>query len=122
MSDLFSIEELISLNKFSSNSKIDGVELNEDFNYFSADTNIRYYVGNYFLNSEKLDLFLNGGFGFYNLDGFNTTANLGGGVSYWFRDNLAVRIQSLAKFTLGNKDELSASNHLQYFLQLVYSF
>jgi len=85
ISNLFAIEELFSINKFSSNSNIDGVALKEDFRYFSADTNIKYFIGEYFLNSEKIDLFLTAGLGFYDID-FNTfaSANLGGGIVFWF--------------------------------------
>mgnify|MGYP007026231725 FL=1 len=67
ISNLFAIEELFSLNKFSSGYIFDSVALNEDVRYFSADTNIKYYIGEYFLNSEKIDLFLTTGLGFYEI-------------------------------------------------------
>lgn len=121
ISNLFAIEELFSLNKFSSGYIFDSVALNEDVRYFSADTNIKYYIGEYFLNSEKIDLFLTAGLGFYDID-FATfaSANLGGGFVFWFNDDIGIGVQSLGKFTLGDKDKQFSSNHLQYFLQLIY--
>jgi len=120
ISNLFTIEELFSLNKFSSGYKIDGVALNKDLRYFSADTNIKYYIGEYFLNSEKIDLFLTAGLGFYDYSVTFASANLGGGFVFWFNDDIGIGVQSLGKFTLGDKDKQFSSNHLQYFLQLIY--
>lgn len=119
-SKLLSVEALFSHNKFSSNSTIDGIALERNRNYFSEDVHIKLFFDEYFLNSEKIDLFLNGGFGLYQIGSLNTSANLGGGISYWFSYNLSIRIQSLGKFNLGQKNDIYDSNHIQYFLQLVY--
>ncbi len=121
-SELFAVEALLSHNKFSSNSTIDGIAIVEDHNYFSEDVHIKQYIGEYFLNSEKIDLFLNGGFGFYQLVSLHASANLGVGVSYRLSDALSIRIQSMGKFKLGQKDGIYDSNLIQHFLQLVYWF
>ena len=123
LSHLFAIEELFSFNRYSPKSTIDGVVLNRAANYYSADSNIKYYIGEYFLNSEKIDLFLNGGVGLYKLDDYHGSANFGGGIFYWFSNQFGVSVQSIAKFTTGNNnDDVFDSNHYQHSLQLVYRF
>jgi hypothetical protein len=119
---VFGVEALFSLNEFSSNTVRDGVKLGNDTDYISVDASLKYYIGKYFLNSEKIDIFLNGGFGLYHFVASNSTANLGGGILYWFMDDLGVRIQSMGKFNLGSEESSFDSNHIQYFLQLVYRF
>ncbi|WP_412984104.1 hypothetical protein [Pontimicrobium sp. IMCC45349] len=119
---LFGVEQSVSFNKFTQNSFIDGAVLSKDHSYFATNTNFKYYVGEHLINSEKLDIFLNGGIGVFQIEDLNTSLNAGGGITYWFSEEIGIRYQSLAKFALNTKDYIYDNNHFQHFFELMYRF
>lgn len=119
-SDLFGVEEVFSFNKFSDNSIIDGRFINEEFSYFSADTHIKYYFGEHFLDSEFIELFAKGGVGLFKLNETNGSFNFGGGITYWIRENIGISGQGVGKFAFDSSNKLYDSNHFQFSLMFTY--
>ncbi len=119
-----SIEQSITVNKFSEDEIIDGATLTEDFTYLSFDTHAKYYFGKHiFPDTDWLDFYANAGVGIFTVDETNISGNLGGGVLVWLnrRKTLGVRAQTIAKFALDHKESGFDNNHFQAHLQLVFA-
>lgn len=120
-SEEFAVEQDISLNGFKAGAVLDGSKiLDKRLTYFSTNTNLKWYFTDYLFDLEYLDLYISGGLGIFTMDKTNTSANLSAGAQYWFSDNIAVRLQSTAKFASNHKNEYYANNHFQHVLQIVF--
>ncbi|WP_296313640.1 hypothetical protein [Winogradskyella sp. UBA3174] len=120
----FAIEQSVTFNKFSEDGIIDGVILTEDYNYISFDTHAKYYFGKHiFPDLDWIDFYGNAGIGIFSIDETNISANLGGGVLFWFnrRKTIGVRVQTIAKFALDHKESGLDNNHFQTHLQLIFA-
>jgi hypothetical protein len=122
--EYFSIEQSITLNGFNDDSRIDFAALENDLNYISLDTHLKYYFGQKYLfpRNERLDLYLNGGIGFFHIDETNISANFGGGVLFWFNNKkrFGLRAQIIGKFAFNHPESGFDNNHYQYHLQAVF--
>lgn len=119
----FAVEQNISLNGFKKGKVFDkGRVSDKDLTYFSTDTSLKWYFSSYLYDYEELELYLSAGVGIFHMDELNTSANLTGGVQYWFDDNLGVRFQATGKFATSPKDHMFSNNHFQHALQVVYRF
>lgn len=118
--DLFGVEQSFSFNKFSRNSNIDNSKIDEELSYFAADTHLKYYFGEYFIESDDLDLFAAGGLGLFSLNKVNGSFNFGGGVTYWFSDTFAISGQGVGKFAFDNSNRIYDTNHFQYTLKAIF--
>lgn len=114
----WAIEQAFNVNKFDTESNIDGGITSEEHTYLGTNTNLKWYPN--WLKSEKFKLFANAGIGVFKIDDLNTTANLGGGMLYWFSDSFGVRGTALGKFAIDNKDRIYDTNHFQYMLEVVF--
>ncbi|MEO5790392.1 MAG: hypothetical protein ACOH2D_17645 [Gelidibacter sp.] len=119
-SEQFALEQDITLNGFKTGTTLDTGTLSEKLTYFSTNTNLKWYFADYLFDVEYFDLYLSGGLGIFYMDEINTSSNLSAGAQYWFNENIAVRLQSTAKFATNPKDHLYANNHFQYVLQVVF--
>ena len=90
----------------------------EESTYYSLDGGIKYYLNDW-IPLESFEFFTNGGLGVFNIDKTNLSANLGGGVLYWFNPKLGVRLRSLGKFAFNADENLNTNNHFQHNLELV---
>lgn len=130
ISRLFSIDLTFSFNGYDSDSPIDGpLPNNDDLTYFSIDSSLKYYFGEFLLpNTEWLDFYANAGLGMFVLDNTNLSFNVGGGVIFWLNkssfDSLGLKLQGLGKFAVDHKNDSKKydNNHFQYSLALVYRF
>lgn len=115
-----------SINKWKApDAVIDGAFLLEDQDYFAIDANFKVYydeVFNWLTNTDWLDLYLNGGVGFFKVNDGSFTGNFGGGANIWLSPKLGLNIEALAKWTLDNKPAIYESNHFQYSIGLTYRF
>ncbi|MDN3492033.1 outer membrane beta-barrel protein [Winogradskyella bathintestinalis] len=120
----FSIEQSITFNGFNESNKIDGVNLDQDYNYISLDTNVKYYLGEYIFgrNLHWLDFYASAGVGFYHIDETNISANLGGGLLVWLNSaqTFGLKGQLTGKFAFDHPDSGFDNNHYQYHLQAVF--
>lgn len=119
-----SIEQSLTINKFSENASIDGVLLTEDYSYLSFDTHAKYYFGKHILpNADWIDFYGNAGIGIFSIDETNISANIGGGVLFWLnrRKTLGIRLQTIAKFAFDHKESGLDNNHFQTHLQLMFA-
>lgn len=122
-SEKFSIEQSITFNGFTSENTIDNADLQEDYNYLSLDTHVKYYFGRHILpNTEWIDFYANAGIGFFHIDETNISANLGGGVLAWLNASrtFGLRAQCIGKFAFNHPDSGYDNNHFQYHLQAVF--
>ena len=122
-SDDFSVEPSITFNTFSEGDDIDGRILKKNYNYLSLDTHLKYNFAQYiFPREDWLQLYANAGFGFFNIDKSNISANFGAGALFWlnrFR-TFGIRAQIIGKFAFNHKDSGIDNNHYQYHLQAVF--
>ncbi|EDP71443.1 hypothetical protein FBALC1_03127 [Flavobacteriales bacterium ALC-1] len=123
-SDNFAIEQSITLNGFTEDDEIDGVNLDKDYNYISFDTHVKYYFGEYIFRRgvDWIDFYANAGLGFFHIDETNISANIGGGVLFWLNKNrtFGLRTHVIGKFAFNHKDSGLDNNHYQYHLQAVF--
>lgn len=99
-------EETISFNKIN------------EYTYYSMDSSLKYYF-NDLVQSETFELFAQGGLGLFNINGTNVSANVGGGMGFWFNDTWGIRLKSLGKFAFNANNNLDNNNHFQYFFEVV---
>ena len=121
LSDNFAIEQSVTFNKFNDDVKNSG-PLDKKFYYFSSDTSVKYNFGQLFLpRRNRLELTANAGLGFYQVEKFNTTINLGGGVLWWLTDDktFGLRLQTLVKIGEKDANEFISNNHFQHHLQFI---
>ncbi|SDH01589.1 outer membrane beta-barrel protein [Winogradskyella thalassocola] len=123
--DQFAIEQSITFNGFTDDSSIDYRYTNEDYNYLSLDTHVKYYFGELLFGRARNDwfnLYANAGVGFFHIDETNISANIGGGVLFWLNRNrtFGLRAQTIAKFAFNHSDSGYDNNHYQYHLQAVF--
>ena len=123
-SNFLALEQSFNLNSVTTPGSNEGRQVTEDekFDYFSANLSLKYYIGEHFLNSKKLDLYLSGGQGYLKIEDSLYTTSLGGGILYWFSNNLGFRLQGLGILAMGSSDDSFNHNHYQYFTELVYRF
>ena len=122
----FAIEQSITFNGFSDDDSIDFTPTNEDYNYLSFDTHVKYYFGELIFgrgrNIDWFDIYANVGLGVFHIDKSNMSANLGGGVLFWLNRNktFGLRAQTIAKFAFNHAHKGYDNNHYQYHLQAVF--
>ena len=117
----FALEQDLSFNGFRQGAILYGAPLEgKDLNYFSTNTNIKWYFTNYLFNAEWLDLYISGGIGIFKMDKLTTSANVSGGTQYWFSDHIAVRLQASIKLATNPTDHPYADSHFQYAFLVVY--
>ena len=124
--DYFTIEAGISLNGFEENIRLDAAgPPSDDITYFSVDTAIKYYFGEYiFPDTEWIDFYGSAGLGFFLLDDANIAFNFGGGALFWLNRSrtFGLKLQGLGKFAFDHSDRGSVypNNHFQYSIQAVF--
>lgn len=121
LSDNFAIEQSVTFNKFPNDVKNSG-PLDKKYFYFSADTSVKYNFGQLFLpRRNRLELTVNAGLGFYQVEKVDTTINIGGGVLWWLTDDktFGLRLQTLGKFGKDGANEFISNNYFQHHLQFV---
>ncbi|WP_179333458.1 outer membrane beta-barrel protein [Winogradskyella costae] len=121
----FAIEQSITFNGFNDDESIDFIPTNEDYNYLSLDTHVKYYFGELIFGrgrNDWFDIYANAGLGFFNIDETNISVNLGGGVLFWLNENrtFGLRAQTIAKFAYDSSNNGYDNNHYQYHLQAVF--
>jgi len=124
-SENFAIEQTFSINKFKKGESIDSTILNKDYNYFAADTSLKYYVGHLLFNFlSRSDMYVNLGGTYFSVSEANVAGHLGIGYMYWLNKDrtFALRTQVLGKVALNNSSSGLTTNHYQYFLQVLYRF
>ena len=120
-SNHFSIEQDLTINKFTENTILDGNPTPRDFNYISTNTYVKYYVSDELFETAKwFDLFVGGGLGIFSIEELNTSANLVLGGAVWINQDIGIRLQGVGKFAFNHKDNKFDNNHLQYMLQVIY--
>lgn len=90
----------------------------DESTYYSLDGGLKYYLNDW-IPLESFEFFVNGGLGVFNIDKTDVSANVGGGVQYWFNDKFGVRLRGLGKFAFNAKENLFTNNHFQYNLEFV---
>lgn len=121
--DLFSIEQSFSFNKFSVSNIIDSGVLAEEKTFFSTNTKVKYYYDNYLFDADWLDLSVSGGIGIFYIGKLNTSANVGFGATFWLSDDIGIGLKSLGKFAFNQKNESRAvylSNHFQHHIEVIF--
>ncbi len=120
----FALEQSVSFNRFSNDIKDSG-PLDKKYYYFSTDSNLKYNFGQHIFgasNRPRIELYAMTGFGFYYIENFNITGNLGAGLLFWTSDNqnIGLRVQTLGKFGKKDSNEFLRGSYYQHSLQLVF--
>lgn len=116
----FALEQDISLNGFDSGVFLDNGIPSENLTYFSTNTNFKWYFNDYLFDADWVDLYAQAGLGIFYMDELNTSANLSGGVIFWFSENVGVKLQATGKLALNANNRQYANNHWQHALQLMF--
>lgn len=121
MTDQFSIEGVVAINKLSSNKMQNGKFISEDVNYLGLDLNGKFYFGKALFDVPAFDPYLVAGFGINSVDdAANQTSNFGLGFNYWFKPNFGLRMQTMGKY--GFTQNTLLNNHIQHSAELVFKF
>lgn len=121
LSDQFSIESALAINKISSNVMQNGGTIKEDQNYIGLDLNGKFYFGKALYKCSAIDPYIVAGFGINKVgDNTNQTPNLGLGLNLWFNSNVGLRLQTLGKY--GVIQNTLINNHIQHSAELVLKF
>ncbi|WP_422104210.1 hypothetical protein [Winogradskyella sp.] len=122
--DGLAIEQAFTINSFAEGESIDGVELQENFTYFSFDSHAKYYFGKHILpSSDWIDFYGNAGLGVFSIEDLNASFNLGGGVLVWLnkKRTIGIRAQVIGKFALNHSQRGINNNHYQTHIQAVFA-
>lgn len=120
VNDVIAVSLLQTVNKWKAGEGIiDGVTVSEDQTYFAVDAGLKFYYDEYFLDADWMDLYAEGGFGYFHEKESSISGNLGLGGILWLSPSLGLNLQGIGKFS--GKDN-NHTNHFQYFAGLVYNF
>ncbi|MFI1771036.1 OmpA family protein [Thalassobellus citreus] len=124
LNELFSVGLDAGFNKWKESSAvIDKKNILGDQNYFSLDAGMSIYIDeafNWFLNADWLDVYLNGGVGYFKVTEGAFSGNFGGGVNTWLSKKIALNFELLSKFSLDSSPARYESNHFQVSAGLVF--
>jgi hypothetical protein len=120
LSDTFELYLSGSSNKFLENQKIDVVNSNRTYNYFSIDFGVKHAVFDVDFYSTSVVSFTKVGMGVFKFESLGFSANIGAGGIIRLTEKMDFVISSVAKFAL--EHEYLNSNHFQYFIGLKYRF
>ena len=116
LADGFTLEAAGSLNKI---TKM-GDNSVSDLTYFGLDGALKYDLNNIFGETSWFDPYVLVGGGYTWLDEFGTaTLNGGGGINFWFSDNIGLNVESKYKHVFDNVNILQ---HFQHSVGIVLKF
>jgi OmpA-OmpF porin, OOP family len=116
LADGFSLEAASTLNKI---SKM-GDNSVSDLMYFGLDGALKFDLNNIIGETSWFDPYVLVGGGYTWLDKFGTaTFNGGGGINFWFTDNIGLNVESKYKHVFDNADILQ---HFQHSVGIVLKF
>ncbi|KUO67856.1 MAG: cell envelope biogenesis protein OmpA [Lutibacter sp. BRH_c52] len=112
----FTLEAAGTLNKI---SKMGDYRVN-DLMYIGADAALKYSLNNIIGETAWFDPYVSVGGGYTWLDKLGTgTVNVGGGINFWFSDNIGLNVESKYKHVFDNSPILQ---HFQHSVGLVLKF
>jgi OOP family OmpA-OmpF porin len=124
--NLFSIEVSVSRNRFlAGKSNIDGIVLTSDQDYFAADFHGKMYYDELFerlFDVDWLELYLQGGAGYFKINEGGLSANAGTGANIWLTERFGLNASATAKWAIDKDPLLYDSNHIQFSLGISYRF
>ncbi len=96
---LFAVSLLQTVNKWKADKGIiDGIVVTEDQSYFAIDAGLKFYFDEYFLDADWLDLYAEGGLGYFHERESGMSGNLGFGGILWISQSLGLNLQGIGKF------------------------
>ena len=120
LSDTFELYLSGSSNKFLENQKVDVLNSNRTYNYFSIDFGVNHAVLGVDVFSTNIIGFVKAGIGIFKVESLGFSANIGVGGIIYLTENMDFVIFSVGKFAV--EQEYLNSNHFQHFIGLKYSF
>ncbi len=119
INDEISVSLLQTVNKWKADEGvIDGIIISEDQSYFAVDAGIKFYFDEYFLDDDWLDLYIEGGAGYFHERESGISGSIGLGGILWLSQSLGLNLQGIGKFS----GKEVPTNHFQYFTGIVYNF
>ena len=107
-------------NKFLDNQKLDFLDSNKSYTYFSIDFGVKHAVIDVDVFNTSIVGFAEVGMGVFKVESLGFSANIGAGGILHLTDKIDMVISSVAKFAI--EHEYPNSNHFLYFIGLKYSF
>jgi OOP family OmpA-OmpF porin len=121
ITNLFSAEAALTVNKLSKDKLQNGEKIISDVNYISLDVSGKFYFDEFIVKKSKFDTYVILGAGLNSADSvFNQTANYGLGFNYWLEPNLGLRFQTIGKY--GIEQQTLCNNHIQHSAELIFKF
>lgn len=121
LSDQFSIEGNLAINKLSADKMQNGGSISENQIYMGLDLNGKFYFGKSLFKCPFFDPYIVAGFGINKVgEVTNHTPNYGFGFNLWFNPNFGLRLQTLGKY--GINQYTLMNNHIQHSAELVLKF
>jgi outer membrane protein OmpA-like peptidoglycan-associated protein len=113
------LEAIGSYNKYKAGNNIDGIFIQEDIDYFSADARITYDLNHLVGGKGWFDPYIGAGFGYTDANNVGrTTYNATVGFRTWLSDNWGLDVNSSGKWRTADK----GTNHIQHAAGVVYQF
>lgn len=108
----FTFDGVLSLNKYKEGNTINGTVISEDQNYYAVDGLISYDLNKFFANDGWFDPYFQLGSGISSINKNEMiTFNAGLGFNFWVGENIAINLNTLGKWGLGDD---SGYNHIQH--------
>jgi OOP family OmpA-OmpF porin len=124
--NLFSLEASVSRNRFlAGKSNIDGNIITADQDYFAADFHGKMYYDELFkrlFDVDWLELYLQGGAGYFKINEGGFSANVGTGANIWLTERFGLNASATAKWAIDTDPALYDTNHTQFSLGISYRF
>ncbi len=122
--ELFSIGLDGSVNKWKApNAVIDSKKLTEDQNYLALDVKLNLYIDeafNWFAKADWLELYLDGGLGYFKVNGGNLTGNFGVGTNIWVSKKIGLNFDAIGKWVMDSNAAMYNTNHFQFSAGVVF--
>jgi hypothetical protein len=129
-------EAAFSYNKYTSGNVVNGHPIQDDWNYYSYDANLKFYFGDFIAESDFFEPYINSGLSYNVIHDVNRISfAIGGGINVWpFTNNYDYRLRNRALNNLGfyfqgqGKAEVQApggaerEKHLQFAFGAIFKF
>jgi len=121
ITNLFSAEAALTINKLSKDKLQNGTTIVSDLNYMAIDVSGKFYFDEFIVEKSNIDSYIILGAGLNSANSiYNGTGNFGLGFNYWLQPNLGFRVQTIGKYAFEQKE--ICNNHLQHSVELIFKF
>jgi hypothetical protein len=117
----FAVGANLSMNEYETNNLHNGGVISRDITYMAFDVNAKYTFDQHLIDVKWFDASIVAGGGLGWLDGKNNQfMNTGLALDFWFNKSVGLRMQTMGKFAVDNKELFN--NHIKHSAELIVKF